>query len=217
MSYWKFDPTDDRDFTLHVNDGLAYRDTMPDEDADDLQKAFTLLNHARELIADKENWIPTDTDASDPYNMTPILAVDKHGEKVSRPSLSIVARYTLLGAIECAATKHYTPDSLRIALNAMQLTLHGWISLGFNHDDRRRQEQKWDIIALDDYIDDDMARQGHERCLSALDEAIGILSSLLPPASDQSPDNDDTKSMRGANAQQVLSGQTPQPQEVAID
>ena len=218
MSYWKFDPTDDRDFTLHVSDGLAYRDTMPAEDADDVQKALDLLTDAESMIQDKTNWIPTDHEheggLSTYYQW--ILAVDKHGSRIERPASSLAVRWTLLGAIKSAATRHYTPDSYRIALNAMQLTLHGWISLGFNHDDRRRQEQESDIIGLDDYIDDDMARQGHERCLSALSEAIQLLSDLLsPPQPPESPDAD-TKSLRGANAHEVLSGTIPQPTEVAL-
>ena len=218
MSYWKFEPTDDRDFTLHVSDGLAYRDTMPLEDADDLQKALDLLTDAESMILDKTHWIPTvhEHEGGLSTYFQWILAVDKHGNRVERPASLMAERWTLLGAIKSASTRHYTPDSYRIALNAMQLTLHGWISLGFNHDDRRRKEQEADIIGLDDYIDDDMARQGHERCLSALSEAIQVLSDLLSPPSDESPDDDDTKSMRGATAQQVLSGTTPQPTEVAI-
>ena len=176
MSYWSFEPTDDRDFTLMVSNGLAYRDTLPDEFD---EKAEDLLRDALELIADETKWIPTTHEHEgglSTYYRT-IKAVDKHGEH-TRPTASIAVRWTMLGAIECAAQKHYTPNSLRIALNAMQLTIEGWISLGYNHDDRRQQEQKQAIVGMDDYIDDDMADRGHERCVEALKEAITHLETL---------------------------------------
>ncbi|MXZ44681.1 MAG: hypothetical protein F4Z01_06890 [Gammaproteobacteria bacterium] len=177
--YEKFEPTDKRDYTLHVNNGLAYRDTMPKEDDFDTEKALDLLKDARSVIADKTNWIPTVDDHSDPYQISPILVVDKHGDKLQRPASSLAVRWTLLGAIKSAATRHYSPDSYRIALNAMQLAIEDWISLGYNHDDRRRKEQEYAIIGMDDYIDDDVARQGHQRCLDALQDAIKVLQATI--------------------------------------
>ena len=174
MSYWKFDPTDDREFTLHVNNGLAYRDTLSDESD---EKAEDLLRDALALIADETKWMPTDFDVSDPMDWKHITAVDSLGNRCN-PSCSTAVRWTLLGAVRKAHHRNYTPNSLRIALNAMQLTIVGWISLGFNHDDRRQQEQYQDIIGLDDYIDDDMEQHGHERCVNALKEAITHLETL---------------------------------------
>ena len=174
MSYWKFDPTDDRDFTLHVSNGLAYRDTLADEFD---EKAEDLLRDAVELIADEMKWMPSDSDVSDPMNWKHIKAVDSLGNRCN-PSSTVAVRWTLLGTIESAYQRNYTPNSLRIALNAMQLTIEGWISLGFNHDDRRRIEQYHTIIGLDDYIDDEMAQRGHERCVDALKEAITHLETL---------------------------------------
>ena len=179
-AYEKFEPTDKRPYTLIVSRGLAYRETFPDEDDFDTEKALDLLNHTKEMIEDKQNWMPLTYEHEGGLStyFEPIKAVDKHGDRCP-PSFSIAKRWTLLGAIECAATKHYTPDSLRIALNAMQMAIEGWISLGFNHDDRRQQEQKLAIAGLDDYIDDAMARDGHNRCLSILNDAIVKLQATV--------------------------------------
>ena len=179
--YEKFEPTDDRDYALIVSDGLAYRETFPSEDAEDIGKAVDLLNDALKMIEDKEKWLPTDIEHEgglSTYYRT-IKAVDKHGEGV-RPTASIAVRWTMLGAIESAAQRHYTPDSLRIALNAMQLAIDGWISLGCNHDKRRIQEQKSAITSFDDYCDDDMAKEGHSRCVAVLVDAIHRLAHELP-------------------------------------
>ena len=185
--YEQFEPTEKRDYTLMVNDGLAYRDTFPDEDADDIQKALDLLADAKSLIKDKTKWIPTTWEHEGGIStaLHAVKAVDKHGERVSRPSSTLAVRWTMLGAIESAATRHYTPNSLRIALNAMQLTIESWISLGHNHDDRRIQEQKQAIVEMDSYLDDDMARDGHNRCLSCLDEAVSLLSKEMPTDEDE--------------------------------
>ena len=174
MSYWKFEPTDDRDFTLHVNNGIAYRDTLPDEFDD---KSADMLRDALELIADETKWMPTDFDVSDPMSWKHITAVDRLGNRCN-PSCPTAVRWTLLGAIHNAYHRNYTPNSLRIALNAMQLTIEGWISLGYNHDDRRQQEQYGDIIGLDQYMDDDQERNGHRRCVDTLKEAITQLEAL---------------------------------------
>ena len=176
-SYEKFEPTDDRDYTLVVSNGLAYRETFAPEDADDIQVAIEMLIDAKSMIADKTQWIPTEWKHEGGLStyMKIVKAVDRHGDDV-RPTASYAKRWTLLGSIEAAAPSHYTPDSQRIALNAMQLAIEGWISLGYNHDDRRQQEQKQAIVGIDDYIDDEMAREGHSRCLSTLDEAIQLLT-----------------------------------------
>ena len=177
----KFAPTADRDYALIVSNGLAYRETFPSEDAEDIAKAVDLLNDALKMIEDKEKWMPTDTEHEgglSTYFRT-ITAVDKHGESV-RSTTSIAVRWTMLGAIECAAQKHYSPDSQRIALNAMQLAIEGWISLGYNHDKRRIQEQRQAIVGIDDYCDDEMARNGHSRCVAILVDAIHRLAHELP-------------------------------------
>ena len=217
MSYWKFDPTDDRDFILHVNDGLAYRETMPSENPEDIQKAYDLLFDAKQMIEDKTKWMPFRYEHEGGLSTyyEPIKAVDKHGDKCRPTYSNVVAQLTLLGAIEASAPKHYTPDSLRIGLNAMQLVIEGWISLGNNHDERRQQEQKQAICGLEEWLDD--ADAMHNACLSALDEAMYKLADELPPESDESPDDDTTVSMRGATAHQVLSADLPPQTEVSAD
>ena len=172
--YEKFPPTDERDFTLIVNAGLAYRDTMPNE-CDD--KAVCLLHDAKSLVEDKTQWMPHEFDVSDPMSWKPIKAVDSHGSRVN-PSSLIAVRRTALGAIECAWHRNYTPESLRIALNAIQLAIQGWISLGYNHDKRRQREQYDAITGLDDYCDDDMARDAHPRLMDIFDRAIKALESV---------------------------------------
>ena len=172
--YEKFEPTAERDYTLIVCNGLAYRETMPSEYD---EQALCLLQHAQSLVEDKNSWMPTDFDVSDPMDWKHIKARDTKGNTVN-PSSSLACRWTMLGAIECASHKHYSPDALRIALNAIQLSIEGWISLGYNHDKRRLREQKEAIIGLDEYIDDDMEREARPRMMSIFDAAIKTLESV---------------------------------------
>ena len=172
--YEKFPPTDERDYTLIVYNGLAYRDSMPNEF--DL-KALNLLQEAKSLVEDKTKWMPADFDVSDPLDWKHIMAIDCKGNRVN-PSSSLAVKRTMLGAIDCAWHKNYSPDSLRIALNAIQLSIDGWISLGYNHEKRRIREQKEPIVGLDDYCDDDMARDAHPRMMEIFDKAIKALEAV---------------------------------------
>ena len=176
--YERFDPNpaEGRNFTLIVMNGCAYRDTMPDEFCG---KALDLLNEVRTTIEDKTKWMPTDLDVSDPMDWKFVLAVDSLGNRTN-PSCSTAIRFTLLGAIERAGRIHYTPDAMRIALNGMQLAIEDCIRLGNAHERFRIREQKESIVGIDEYIDDEMAREGHERCLAYLDSAIQHLESVMP-------------------------------------
>ncbi len=172
--YEKFEPTAERDYTLIVCNGLAYRENLADEYD---EQAVNLLQHAQSLVENKNSWMPSDFDVSDPMDWKHIKARDAKGNSVN-PSSSLTVRRTMLGAIECAWHKHYSPDSLRIALNAIQLSIDGWISLGYNHDKQRLREQYEAIIGLDDYCDDDMARDAHPRMIEIFDKAIKALESV---------------------------------------
>ena len=217
MAYEKFEPTVERDYTLIVSNGLAYRENMPtNEDVDDTEKALAILTEARSTIEDKTKWMPTDWDVADPMDWKHIKAVDKHGNSVLTTSICAV-RWTLLGSLDRASHSHYTPDSFRIALNAMQMAIEGWVSLGYNHDDRRRREQMLDIIGIDEYIDDDMEREGHSRCVSTLDDAIKVLQATVSEPTPESPDDDTPKSMRGANVNKVLSATIPEPMQAEAE
>lgn len=117
--YERFAPTADRDYTLIVSDGCAYRDSLPGEYD---PKAMDLLRAARETISDKHCWIPTVHEPG--YASRMILAVDRRGDGVN-PCSSIAVRWTLLGSIDRAYQEHYSPDALRISMNAMQMSIDG--------------------------------------------------------------------------------------------
>lgn len=175
--YEQFPPTDKRDYTLIVCDGLAYRSEMDDSDYD--PKAMDILDEATSIITDKCHWIPTEIESCkvNPRYYERILATDNKGNRCS-PTASYAERFTLLGALDRASQNHYTPNSQRIAMNAMQRAIQGWISLGYNHDKRRQQEQREDVVGIDDYIDQDMEREGHSRCLSILEDAKQVLAKV---------------------------------------
>lgn len=175
--YEQFPPNKEarRDFTLIVNDGLAYRDAIDTNEYD--EKAWDILVEATTIIADKTMWMPIDTEAdpSDPVYYRYILSTDDKGNRCE-PTSSFARRWTLLGALDLASQKHYSPDSKRIAFNALQCAIEGWISLGDYHDKRRQQEQRHAIAGIDDYIDHEMESEGHERCLSILEDAKKVLA-----------------------------------------
>ena len=143
--------------------------------------AMDILIDAEKTICDKAMWMPMDTDIDWSNNaaLIPVLAWDEHGNRCA-PTSSDARRWTLLGALDLAAQKHFSPGAKaqRIAMNAMQCAIEGWISLGDYNNKWRQQEQRSAVAGIDDYIDDEMARDGHNRCLSILEDAKKVLAKV---------------------------------------
>ena len=181
-SYEQFPPTVERSYTLIVSAGLAYRKDMPQDDGKHWSAAMEILTRSKAVISDRQKWIPTEweLEGGNSVHMVVMKAVDPDGNRINPEAVHKAVKWTLLGALEAEGFHSHSDDAFRVALNALQMAIEGWVSLGHDSDKRRRQEQKDAIVGIDEYIDDDMAREGHSRCVSILDDAIKVLETVKP-------------------------------------
>ena len=147
MIYESFEPTDERDFTLIVHNGLAYRDTLPDN----TERAEAIL-----LLQDAKALVETDT--------------VNHGYVKQRGYTGSA----MLDALRETKSSKYMVFAYDrgywSAMDALQLAMEGWITLESDSSRHRGVQQEGGIVAFTDQEDTTT-----EMVLATFDEAIELL------------------------------------------
>ena len=125
MLYEQFKPTGDRDFTLIVVDGLAYRDTLPPDTQ--RAEAINLLQDAKRLVETKT--VKRGYVREDLYQGSKMLDAFRQ------------------------ASHRYDTRTYWSALDALQLAMEGFITLEPDHSRHRKIEQEGGIVAFTDQVD----------------------------------------------------------------